>query len=246
MALLELINVNKIYNQGKIIALHGIDLVVEKGEFITIFGPSGSGKTTLLNIISVLDKPTSGRFFFDGIDLLELDSKDLGQYKSTNIGYIPRNNVFIPDKDVFQNLRYNSKLIGKDKYKTKNRLIKILHDVGLNGLENRRPNELNNCQKKRLAIAMAIVKEPVLLLADEPTVNQDSKASNEIMEILVKITEDLGITLIYSTKNRQIIDYAYRIIGINEGMITNNERTEENDMLCLKILETLLFPGQIV
>lgn len=224
MALLELKNIHKTYYQGKskVTALEKIDLVVEKGEFTTIFGPSGSGKTTLLNIISCLDKPTSGTIFINGVKLSDLNKEKLEQFKDKNIGYISQSNNFITSMTVYENVESAGKLLRKYGKELKNRVIKVLQEVGLDRQRNKKAGDLSSDQKKRLAIAMVMIKKPVLVLADEPTINLDSKTSDEIMEIMVKMNENLGVTFIYSTYILQIMDYAYKIIGIQNGKLTNN------------------------
>lgn len=229
MALLELKGVKKIYEQGKIEvpALRGIDLTVEKGEFTTVFGPSGSGKTTLLNIIGCLDKPTAGRVEFDGRELGVLSKKDLAMLRRHNIGFIFQTYNLIPVLTAYENVEFAIRLIGKhSKDEIRERVLKILDAVGLAGLENRRPNELSGGQKQRVAIARALVKEPKLVLADEPTANLDSKTSQEVLEIMVKMNKELGTTFIFSTHDPQVMEYARRMLEIRDGLISEDKRRE--------------------
>lgn len=226
LALLELKSIKKSYQQGKFMieALKEVDLVIEKGEFTTIFGSTGSGKTTLLNIIGLLDRPTSGKIFFDGKELIDFSKNKLNQYKRNSIGYIPQNNNLIPSMTVWENIEFAARLIELNPVELKNRVMKVLRNFDLVGLENIRVNKLTDGQKKRAAIANAMVEEPVLILADEPTINLDSRTSDEIMKLMVKMNEELGVTIIYSTYKQRIMDYAFRIIGIEDGLITNNKK----------------------
>lgn len=227
MALLELQGVKKIYRQGKIEvpALRGIDLKVETGEFTTVFGPSGSGKTTLLNIIGCLDKPTDGRIRFDGQELGALDQKGLAMIRRHQVGFIFQSYNLIPVLTAYENVEFALRLINKHNDKElRERVMKILAAVGLEGLENRKPNELSGGQKQRVAIARALVKEPKLVLADEPSANLDSKTSEEVLQVMVKMNRELGTTFIFSTHDPRVMDYARRLIEIRDGLISKDQR----------------------
>ena len=227
MALLELQGVKKIYQQGKIEvpALRGIDLKVETGEFTTIFGPSGSGKTTLLNLIGCLDKPTNGEIEFDGEKLNGLDKKSLAMIRRYNIGFIFQSYNLIPVLTAYENVEFAIRLINKHNDKElREKVMKILAAVGLEGLEDRKPNELSGGQKQRVAIARALVKEPKLVLADEPSANLDSKTSEEVLQVMVKMNRELGTTFIFSTHDPRVMDYARRLIEIRDGIISKDQR----------------------
>ena len=227
MALLELQGVKKIYQQGKIEvpALRGIDLKVETGEFTTIFGPSGSGKTTLLNLIGCLDKPTNGEIEFDGEKLNGLDKKSLAMIRRYNIGFIFQSYNLIPVLTAYENVEFAIRLINKHNDKElREKVMKILAAVGLEGLEDRKPNELSGGQKQRVAIARALVKEPKLVLADEPSANLDSKTSEEVLQVMVKMNRELGTTFIFSTHDPRVMDYARRLIEIRDGLISKDQR----------------------
>lgn len=231
MALLEMRGVTKIYQQGKIPvpALRGIDLTVEQGEFTTIFGPSGSGKTTMLNMIGCLDKPTSGTIIFDGKDLGKLDKKGLAQLRRYNIGFVFQSYNLIPVLTAYENVEFALRLVNRyDKKQLKERVLQILADVGLAGLENRRPNELSGGQKQRVAIARALVKEPKLVLADEPSANLDSKTSEEVLEVMVKMNQELGTTFIFSTHDPQVMEYAHRMLEVRDGLISEDQRRDRS------------------
>lgn len=227
MSLMELNKVKKSYQQGKIEvpALRGIDLTVEQGEFTTIFGPSGSGKTTLLNMLGCLDTPTEGEICLNGRKISDLSKKDLAMTRRYNIGFIFQNYNLIPVLTAYENVEFALRLIEDSSEKQiKEKVLKMLEEVGLKGLETRRPNELSGGEQQRVAIARALVKEPKIVLADEPTANLDSKTGIEVIKIMVKMNQELGTTFIFSTHDPQIMKYAKRLINLKDGMISTDER----------------------
>jgi len=227
MSLLELSKVKKSYQQGKIEvpALRGIDLVVEQGEFTTIFGPSGSGKTTLLNMIGCLDTPTEGEIKLNGDRISDLSRTKLAMVRRYNIGFIFQAYNLIPVLTSYENVEFAIRLIHRlEESEMHEKVLKILDSVGLKGLESRRPNELSGGEKQRVAIARALVKEPKIVLADEPTANLDSKTGADIIKIMVKMNRELGTTFIFSTHDPQIMKFANRLINLKDGMISGEER----------------------
>ncbi|MFW5976356.1 MAG: ABC transporter ATP-binding protein [Bacillota bacterium] len=229
MALLELKELEKMYQQGKIEvpALRGINLEVEKGEFSTVFGPSGSGKTTLLNMIGCLDKPTSGEIYFEGEKLNSYGKDKLALIRRFNIGFVFQSFNLIPVLKAYENVEFAIKLLDKfSKKEIEKKVYNILESVGLKGMEDRYPNELSGGQKQRVAIARALVKEPKLVLADEPTANLDSQTSEDVLEIMLKMNQKLETTFIFSTHDPQVMDYARRLIEIRDGLVTKDERRE--------------------
>lgn len=230
MTLLELTDVKKIYRQGQIEvpALRGIDLVVEPGEFTTLFGPSGSGKTTLLNLIGCLDQPTGGSIVFDGRDLGGLDKKVLARIRREKIGFVFQSYNLIPVLTAYENVEFAIRLVKEhSNQEVRARVMKSLAAVGLQGLESRKPNELSGGQKQRVAIARALVKEPKLILADEPTANLDSKTSEEVLELMVRMNQELGTTFIFSTHDPKVMDHARRLLEIRDGLISQDRRREK-------------------
>ena len=229
MSLLELKGVRKVYHQGKIEvpALQGVDLTIEEGEFTTVFGPSGSGKTTLLNMIGCLDKPSSGVITFAGRELGQLSKKDLAMLRRYNVGFVFQSYNLIPVLTAYENVEFALRLTVKGREKElRERVMAILAAVGLEGLEDRKPNELSGGQKQRVAIARALVKEPKLVLADEPSANLDSKTSTEVLEVMVKMNQELGTTFIFSTHDPQVMDYAERMIEIRDGQVSEDKRRD--------------------
>ena len=229
MALIKLKGLEKIYQQGKIEvpALRGIDLEIESGEFTTIFGPSGSGKTTLLNMIGCLDKSTAGEIIFDGHSINDLDNKQLAEVRRYNLGFIFQSYNLIPVLTAFENVEFAIRLIDKHSKKDRrDRVMSLLEEVGLGDMADRRPNELSGGQKQRVAIARALIKEPKLVLADEPTANLDSETSKEVLELMKEMNEELNTTFIFSTHDPQVMDYARRLIEIKDGKISNDQRRD--------------------
>ena len=229
MALLELKKVKKIYRQGKIEvpALRGVDLEVEEGEFTTIFGPSGSGKTTLLNMIGCLDTPTEGEIRLNEKKVSDLSRKALAMIRRYNIGFVFQSYNLIPVLTAYENVEFAIRLIDhSSELQMKEKVLKILAEVGLEGLESRRPNELSGGEKQRVAIARALVKEPKLILADEPTANLDSENAAGVVDIMRKMNKELNTTFIFSTHDPMVMKYANRFINLKDGMISADERRE--------------------
>lgn len=229
MALLELKKVKKVYQQGKIEvpALRGIDLTVEQGEFTTIFGPSGSGKTTLLNMIGCLDTPTEGEIRLNDKKVSDLSRKELAMTRRYNIGFVFQSYNLIPVLTAYENVEFAIRLTNHtSESQMKEKVLKMLAEVGLKGLESRRPNELSGGEKQRVAIARALVKKPKLILADEPTANLDSKTADDVVDIMRKMNKELGTTFIFSTHDPAVMKHANRFINLKDGMISADERRE--------------------
>jgi putative ABC transport system ATP-binding protein len=229
MSLIKLKGLEKIYQQGKIEvpALRGIDMEIESGEFTTIFGPSGSGKTTLLNMIGCLDKSTAGEIIFDGHSINDLGRKELAEVRRYNLGFIFQSYNLIPVLTAFENVEFAIRLIDKhSKKERKDRVMSLLEEVGLGDMADRRPNELSGGQKQRVAIARALIKEPKLVLADEPTANLDSETSREVLELMKEMNAELNTTFIFSTHDPQVMDYARRLIEIKDGKISKDQRRD--------------------
>jgi putative ABC transport system ATP-binding protein len=229
MALLELNKVKKIYQQGKIEvpALRGIDLTVEQGEFTTIFGPSGSGKTTLLNMIGCLDTPTEGEIRLNDKKVSDLSRKELAMTRRYNIGFVFQSYNLIPVLTAYENVEFAIRLTDHtSESQMKEKVLKMLAEVGLKGLESRRPNELSGGEKQRVAIARALVKEPKIVLADEPTANLDSETAADVVDIMRKMNKELGTTFIFSTHDPAVMKYASRFINLKDGMISADKRRD--------------------
>ncbi len=227
MVLLELKGVRKVYQQGKVevAALRGIDLNIEEGEFTSIAGPSGSGKTTLLNMIGCLDTPTEGQIHFAGKETARSSKEELAMIRRHNLGFIFQDFNLVPVLSVYENVEFALKLLnGKKKREIKEQVMNILKAVGLGELANRRPNELSGGQKQRVSIARALVKEPKLVLADEPTANLDSETSHDVLEVMLDMNQKLNTTFIFSTHDPLVMEYANRLIKLKDGQTISDER----------------------
>ena len=227
MPLLELENVKKIYQQGEIEvpALRGIDLTISRGEFTSVFGPSGSGKTTLLNLIGALDKASSGTIKFNGEELGSFSRDDLALLRRREIGFIFQSYNLIPVLTAQENVEFALRIAGgENKENSYEKSRNLLQEVGLAGMEDRKPNELSGGQKQRVAVARALVKEPSLVLADEPTANLDSDTSKEVLAIMLDMNEDLQTTFVFSTHDPMVMEYARRLLELKDGLITQDER----------------------
>lgn len=231
MALLEVRRVKKIYQQGfvEVQALKEVDLEISAGEFTSIAGPSGSGKTTLLNMIGCLDQPTAGQVFLDGQEIGHLSKKRLALVRRHNLGFIFQSYNLIPVLTAFENVEFALRLLKKyDSNEIKERVMSILDAVGLKGLEHRKPDELSGGQKQRVAIARALVKEPKIVLADEPTANLDSETSTAVLEIMVKMNKKMCTTFVFSTHDQLVMEYAERLLLLKDGQIIKDERSGVN------------------
>lgn len=226
MALLELKGVRKDYYQGKMVvpALRGIDLAVEAGEFTAIAGPSGSGKTTLLNIIGCLDKPTAGQVRLDGQDVSQLSRTQLADIRRRKIGFVFQSYNLIPVLTAYENVEFALALLGHKPEDARKKVMTILKDVGLEGLENRRPSDLSGGQQQRVAIARALVKDPDIVLADEPTANLDSETGRAVLDLMLELNRKRGTTFIFSTHDAMVMEYARRLITVRDGRIAHDQR----------------------
>jgi len=218
-------NATKTYRQGthEIRALDNLSISIYSGEFTAICGPSGSGKTTLLNLMGALDRPTSGQVLIGGQDLGELGRRQLSQIRRDRIGFVFQAYNLIPVLTAYENAEMVLRLQGVDPHERRERVLQTLSDVGLEGLEDRRPNQLSGGQQQRVAIARAIASNPAVVLADEPTANVDSENADRLLEIMEKLNRDRGETFIFSTHDPRVLERAKRIIRIVDGRIDDDQ-----------------------
>ena len=219
MEILKVENLTKTYGKGlnKVVALDNVSFTVNKGEFVAIIGASGSGKSTLMHLIGGVDKPTSGKVYIDGVDIYNMNSDALCIFRRRQIGLIYQFYNLIPILNVLENITLPSSLDNKEVSKEK--LVEIINLLGLEKRLKHLPNELSGGEQQRTAIARALLNEPALVLADEPTGNLDSKASLEIMEILKTSNKKYKQTIIMITHNLELAKEADRIIKIADGKI---------------------------
>ncbi|MCK4767885.1 MAG: ABC transporter ATP-binding protein [Desulfobacula sp.] len=225
MAIVETKDITKTYRQGKVKvpALCGVDLIVDKGEFVALAGPSGSGKTTLLNIIGGLDLPDSGSVIVDNNKFADMNQASLASLRLHKIGFVFQAFNLIPVLSAIENVEYVMLLQGVPKTERHDRAKAILDDVGLEGKLHRRPAELSGGQQQRVAVARAIVSGPAIVLADEPTANLDSKTGEGLLLMMKKMNKEKKVTFIFSTHDNMVMDYAGRLVTIRDGLIVNDE-----------------------
>ncbi len=227
MAILELKEIKKEYRKGeqKVHALRGVNLTIEKGEFLSIVGPSGSGKSTLLNITGCLDTPTSGKVIYNGKELGRMKEKGLSDYRRDNIAFIFQSYNLIPVLTVQENVELPLVIEKKHTKKEMARMAsEIIELVGLKGMENRQPREISGGQEQRVAIARALVKKPIVVLADEPTANLDSETAEEIIALMQKINRERQTTFVFSTHDLRMQKHAKREIVLRDGAVQSDER----------------------
>lgn len=220
--ILDLKNVKKVYKQGEISvhALRGISMNLRAGAFTAIAGPSGSGKSTLLNIIGSLDRATSGSVRVDGQDLGSLSPTQLSRLRLEKFGFIFQSYNLMPVLTAYENAEYVLTLQGVPKPNRNKRVMAVLKQVGLKGMEDRFPRQLSGGQQQRVAVARAIVSQPALVLADEPTANLDSKTAASLLDLMAELNLKLGITFLFSTHDQAVIQRARRLIILQDGKIS--------------------------
>ena len=225
MSLIEIKNVFKTYQTGdtSFNALNGVSLSVEKGEFVSIMGASGSGKSTFMNILGCLDKPTSGSYFLDGIDVMSLNSDQLSDIRNLKLGFVFQGFNLISRTSALENVEMPMIYKGIPPAERIERARHALKIVGLEYRETHMPNQMSGGQQQRVAIARAIVNDAPIILADEPTGNLDTKTSIEVMEFFVSLNEKSGKTIILVTHEPDIAEYSKRIVIFKDGNIISDE-----------------------
>jgi len=225
MALVSLRGIHKDYLLGRTVvpALRGVDLDVAAGEFTVIMGPSGSGKTTLLNIIGCLDRPSAGSYLLDGQPIGDRDFDDLADLRNRSIGFIFQSFNLIPVLDVYENVEFPGLVRGKRDRALDRRVRRITDEVGLGPYLKHRPDELSGGQRQRVAIARALVTEPRLVLADEPTANLDSQTSEQIIDLMLELNRESGVTFLFSTHDPLVTRHARRVVRLADGTIVGDE-----------------------
>jgi putative ABC transport system ATP-binding protein len=212
---------SKIYRQGRVEvkALNEISIRIHSGDFATLCGPSGSGKTTTLNLIGALDIPTSGKIILEDKDLSTLNRTELSTIRRNRIGFVFQAYNLVPVLTAYENAEFVLALQNVQKKERQDRVMAILKEVGLEGMENRRPDELSGGQQQRVAIARAIVSEPVIILADEPTANVDSATADSLLDLMEKLNREKEVTFLFSTHDQRVINRAKRIIRMRDGKL---------------------------
>jgi putative ABC transport system ATP-binding protein len=217
--------ITRVYGEGggQVRALAGVDLTINRGEFIAIMGPSGSGKSTAMNIIGCLDRPSGGRFEFAGVEVTSLTRDQRALLRRNFIGFVFQGFNLLNRTTAIENVELPLIYRGMPRRERREKAIRALHLVGLAGRENHTPGELSGGQQQRVAIARAIVTDPLLLLADEPTGNLDTARSREIMQLIARLNEERGITVVMVTHEAEMASYAHRVIRFTDGVIASDE-----------------------
>lgn len=225
MALIEVKNAIKTYQTGEdsFNALNDVSLSIECGEFVAIMGASGSGKSTFMNMLGTLDKPNSGSYFLDGIDMLSLDTDNLARVRNEKMGFVFQGFNLISRTSALENVELPMIYKGIPEDERKIRAKKALEIVGLSKREDHMPNQMSGGQQQRVAIARAIVNDPPLILADEPTGNLDTKTSIEVMEFFVNLNKTMGKTIVLVTHEPDIAQYCKRVVKFKDGNIISDE-----------------------
>jgi putative ABC transport system ATP-binding protein len=225
MAIVTCEDIQKTYRQGRVDvrALDGVTLSIKRGGFVALAGPSGSGKTTLLNLMGGLDRADDGRISVDGQALDGLGQSGLAELRLNKIGFVFQAYNLIPVLSALENVEYVMLLQGVDRSLRRERAIAVLADVGLKDQWNRRPAELSGGQQQRVAVARAIVSDPAIVLADEPTANLDSKTGRGLLDIMLQMNEEKDVTFIFSTHDTMVMGCARRLVLLRDGRIVDEK-----------------------
>jgi putative ABC transport system ATP-binding protein len=224
--LITLKGISKVFRVGEenFTALNGINLQIESGAFMSFVGPSGSGKTTLLNLIGGLDVPTTGDLFFKHTKLSSMNRVQMAKYRRENIGFIFQTYNLLPVYSVYENVLFPLLLNGSKEKDARERVMNIVSKVGLSDQIKKKPSQLSGGQCQRVAIARALVKDPLLILADEPTANLDSKNSLQILELMSDLNEQYKAAVVFSTHDEKVTRYVRREVGLEDGEIISDKQ----------------------
>jgi len=220
-AVIRVEQLTKVYDLGevRVEALRGVDVCVERGEFVAVMGASGSGKSTFLNIVGCLDRPSTGRYQLDGVDASQMSSDQLAEVRNKKIGFVFQSFNLLARTSAVENVELPLLYSGTDSRDRRARALAALKATGLEGRAEHQPSQLSGGQQQRVAIARALVNQPSIILADEPTGNLDSQTSKEIMGIMQTLNEQQGITIMLVTHEPDIAQYAKRVILFKDGLV---------------------------
>ena len=223
--LISVKGVSKVFKVGEenFTALRDINLEIDSGSFMSFVGPSGSGKTTILNLIGGLDVPTAGNIFFKNTKLSAMNRNQMAQYRRKNIGFIFQTYNLFPVYSVYENILFPLLLNGSKEKDARERVMNIANKVGLSDQVKKRPSQLSGGQCQRVAIARALVKDPLLILADEPTANLDSKNSLQILELMSELNKQYKAAVVFSTHDEKVTRYVRREVGLEDGKIISDK-----------------------
>ena len=216
----------KIYPQepDPVEAVRGISIEIETGDFVAMAGPSGSGKTTVLNMIGGLTRPSRGQIWIGDREITEMSDKDLAQLRLERIGFVFQSYNLLPVLTALENAEFTLLLSGIPKDERRKKVLELFNKIGLSGLEDRKPGKLSGGQQQRVAVARAVVANPALILADEPTANLDSKASADLLDVMERLNQGHGTTFLFSTHDPRVMERSRRLITLVDGQIESDER----------------------
>ena len=226
MNLVNLENVSKIYKTGEIEikALNNVNINIKRGSYVSVIGPSGSGKSTLLNLIGCLNKPTTGNIFFDGKPLNSLNRKKSAEFRGDHLGFIFQDFNLIPVLSVYENIEYPLIMVKNvSKNERRKLILELLESVEMSDQKDKRPNQISGGQKQRVSIARALVTQPELVLADEPTANLDHKTAFKVLSIMKKMNKNYNVTFIFSTHDPKVVESAEIVYTLEDGRIVSKE-----------------------
>lgn len=225
MSILKTENLYKIYDTNGISveALKDINLEINEGDFLVLAGPSGSGKTTLLNLLGSLDVPTKGKVYLNNEDLANKTKKELSNIRLNKMGFIFQAYNLIPVLTALENIEFPMMLLGMKEKERRLKAMEIMKYLGIDDLAKKRPNQMSGGQQQRVAVARAIVNDPLVVLADEPTANLDSKSGGNLLDLMGKMNEDKNITFIFASHDFHVIERAKRLVKIEDGRIIEDK-----------------------
>ncbi len=205
-------------------AVRGVTLEIERGEFVVLAGPSGSGKTTLLNMLGGLTHATRGRVWIDGEDLSDMSERERAQLRLERVGFVFQAYNLLPVLTAQENAEFTLLLRGMPEEERNRRVTELFERIGIGGLEDRRPSKLSGGQQQRVAVARAVVGEPALVLADEPTANLDAQSSIALLDVMTQLNREMGRTFVFATHDARLMERAQRLIRLVDGAIESDER----------------------
>ena len=207
-------------------AVCDVSMTIEPGEFVVLAGPSGSGKTTLLNMLGGLTRPTDGRVWIDGTDITELSERKLARLRLERLGFVFQAYNLLPVLTALENAEFTLLLRDVPPEERREKVEKLFERIGIAGLEDRRPGKLSGGQQQRVAVARAVVGEPALVLADEPTANLDTATSTALIDLMAELNRDLGTTFVFATHDTRLMDRARRVVRLVDGAIVDDDRRD--------------------
>lgn len=226
MHVIEAIDLEKVYNPDTIPvhAVDGISIGFEAGEFSAIVGPSGCGKTTFLNLIGGLESPTGGKVLIEGSDISLMSKREITDFRLRNIGFVFQAYNLIPVMSAYENVAFIMQLLKFDKTTIQSRVKFLMEAMDISKKRDERPSKLSGGQQQRVAVARALASKPKFVLADEPTANLDSKATNKLLDLMLRMNEEENTTFIFSTHDERVMNRARRIVHLDDGKVVDDER----------------------